>query len=118
LDLSEHRSLSFGELFGGFEQHPAGVLDPQPADVEVGAHGPGVVSADVVDRGARERDHVEGVMRDLGLGQPAADGAGVGSDMSIETARMESLRSPSSTKNSSSVAPVRPGALQMIPPVS
>jgi hypothetical protein len=34
--------------------------------------------------------------------------------MSIETAPMESLRSPSSSKNACNVAPVRPAALQMI----
>jgi hypothetical protein len=74
----EHESLLFGEFLGCLEQHPAGVLDPHPADAEVGAHGLAVLPANFVGRGAGQRDDVEGVKRDLGLGQPAADGAGVG----------------------------------------
>ena len=37
-----------------------------------------LLAADLVDRGAGERDDVEGVKRDLGVGQRAADRAGVG----------------------------------------
>ncbi len=68
--------LGVVELLGGFEQRPAGVLDPYLSDLHVGAHGVGLLAADLVDRGAGQRDDVERVKRDLGVGQPAADRAG------------------------------------------
>jgi hypothetical protein len=38
--------------------------------------------------------------------------------MSIETARIESLRSPSSSKNACNVAAERPGLAQMVAPTA
>ena len=60
LDLGERGALAGGELLGCFVQRPAGVLDPDLTDLHVGAHGVGVLPADLVDRGAGQSDTWKG----------------------------------------------------------
>ena len=111
--------LADGLALGRLEQRPAGALDPA-AGRRVGALvGVPFVAADLVD-GARRRARRRGTGQSRSRPSGSARGSRAGSSplMSIETARIESLRSPSSSKNACKVALLRPGAHHTIAPVA
>jgi hypothetical protein len=75
--------------------------------------GVSLVAADLVAGVGADAHHVEGIEAHLGAGNVLADGL-----LSIETARIDWRRSPSSAKNRCSVALLRPFATHTIWPLS
>ena len=119
LDLAERGELADGLVLGRLEQRPAGALDP------AAGRGVGALVARSIRRGgpgrsraAPRRHDVERVKADLGVrGRLSRIARWYSPLMSIETARIESLRSPSSSKKPCKVALLRPGAHHTIAPV-
>ncbi len=116
LDFPEGGELADGLAFGRLEQRPAGALDP--------AAGRGVralvevpfVAADLIGGARSEPADVEGVEADLGARTAWRMACWYSPLMSIETARIESRRSPSSSKNACRVALLRPARHHTIAP--
>jgi hypothetical protein len=75
------------------------------------------VAADLVGRAGGEADDVEGSKQICASGTAWRMARWYSPLMSIETARIESLRSPSSAKNSARVALVRPARHHTIAPL-
>jgi hypothetical protein len=75
------------------------------------------VAADLVGGARGEPDHVEGVKADLGAKTAWRIARWHSPLMSIETARIESLRGPRSSKKRCRVALLRPGAHHTIAPL-
>jgi hypothetical protein len=116
LDFAEGCQLAEGLAFGRLEQRPAGALDPAPRRRVGALVGVPLVAAHLLGGAAGEAADVEGVKAD-GVGDRGADGALYSPLMSIETARIDALRSPSSVKKPCKVALLRPGAHHTIAPV-
>jgi hypothetical protein len=117
LDFRERGELADGLAFGRLEQRPAGALDP--------AAGRGVralvrvpfVAADLVGGARSEPADVERVKQISACGTASRMARWYSPLMSIETARIESLRGPSSSKKPCRVALLRPGAHHTIAPL-
>ena len=105
--------------FGRFEQRPAGALDPAAGRGVRALVGVPFVAADLVGRAAARVGTTWKGSKQISAGGIAAWMARWYSPlMSIETARIEPLRSPSSEKKPCKVALLRPGAHHTIAPVA
>ena len=116
LDLGQRRELVDALVGRGLEQAPAGALDPTALGRVRAVVAVPFVAADLVGRACAKPDDVERVKADLRVGD-ARIARWYSPDMSIKTARIDSRRSPSSSKKPCRVALLRPGAHHTIAPV-